>query len=60
VDYVLGDFLPEEQPVLKDVMHRVGDAVVCLLTAGLNAAMNKFNTEPKNNIDSTQKPGKTA
>ena len=43
VDYVLGDFLPDEQPQIEEVIRRVCDAVVCLLTEGLAAAMNKFN-----------------
>jgi peptidyl-tRNA hydrolase, PTH1 family len=43
IDYVLGDFTSEDQPVLEDVIRRVSDAVVCWLTAGLEAAMNKFN-----------------
>ncbi len=43
IDYVLGDFTRDDQPVLDDVIRRVGEAVVCYLTAGLSAAMNQFN-----------------
>jgi peptidyl-tRNA hydrolase, PTH1 family len=43
IDYVLGDFTSEDQPVLEDVIHRVADAVACYLTSGLPAAMNRFN-----------------
>lgn len=43
VDYVLGDFTPDDNPVIEETVHRVGDAVVCLLTEGLTATMNKFN-----------------
>jgi peptidyl-tRNA hydrolase, PTH1 family len=46
-EYVLGDFSEADQPVIEATIKRVGDAVVTLLTAGLNPAMNKFNTEPK-------------
>ncbi len=43
VEYVLGDFSREDQPVIDDVISRVGQAVECLITDGLSAAMNKFN-----------------
>jgi peptidyl-tRNA hydrolase, PTH1 family len=43
VEYVLGDFSEEDQPVIRDTISRVGDAVVCLITEGLTPAMNKFN-----------------
>jgi peptidyl-tRNA hydrolase, PTH1 family len=43
VDYVLGDFTPEERPVLEDAIRRVSEAIVCLITEGIKAAMNKFN-----------------
>ncbi len=44
VEYVLGDFSEEDQPVINDTISRVGEAVVCLMTEGLNSAMNKFNS----------------
>lgn len=43
VDYVLGDFTPEDKPVVEETIRRVSDAIVSLLTEGLTAAMNKFN-----------------
>lgn len=43
VDYVLGDFTPDDKPVIEETVRRVGDAVVCLLTEGLTETMNKFN-----------------
>jgi peptidyl-tRNA hydrolase, PTH1 family len=43
VDYVLGDFSRDDQPVINDTIGRVGEAVVCLMTEGLTTAMNKFN-----------------
>jgi PTH1 family peptidyl-tRNA hydrolase len=46
-DYVLGDFTEADKPVIEETIKRVGEAVVTLITAGLNPAMNKFNTEPK-------------
>jgi PTH1 family peptidyl-tRNA hydrolase len=46
VDYVLGDFDRDEMKLLENTIPRVAEAVVCLLTEGLEAAMNKFNTQP--------------
>jgi peptidyl-tRNA hydrolase, PTH1 family len=43
IDYVLGDFSREDQPILDEVIRRVGDCVNYLLTSGLSAAMNRFN-----------------
>jgi PTH1 family peptidyl-tRNA hydrolase len=43
VDYVLGDFTSEDQPVIETAVRRVSDALFCLLTQGLTPAMNHFN-----------------
>ncbi len=43
VDYVLGNFTPEEEKAIEPVIAKVAEAVVCLLTEGLSAAMNRFN-----------------
>jgi peptidyl-tRNA hydrolase, PTH1 family len=43
VDYVLGDFTPEDKPIFEETIHRVSDAIFCLITEGLTVAMNKFN-----------------
>jgi PTH1 family peptidyl-tRNA hydrolase len=43
VGYVLSDFSPDEKRVLDQVIPRVSQAIVCLLTNGLTAAMNSFN-----------------
>lgn len=43
VDYVLGDFTLDDKPVVENTIHRVNDALLCLITEGLTAAMNKFN-----------------
>ena len=43
IDYVLGDFSSDEQPIVEETIHRVSEAIVCLLTQGFEAAMNKFN-----------------
>ena len=43
VDYVLSDFRLEEKPGIENTIARVSDAIVCLLTEGIVAAMNKYN-----------------
>jgi peptidyl-tRNA hydrolase, PTH1 family len=43
VDYVLGDFMEVDKPVIEDTIRRVSDALISILTEGLNTAMNKFN-----------------
>jgi PTH1 family peptidyl-tRNA hydrolase len=43
VDYVLGDFTPQDKPVVEDIIRRVSNAIVCLITEGLTSTMNKFN-----------------
>jgi len=42
-DYVLGRFRRDEIPAIKDAINRASDAVVTVLTAGVNRAMNRFN-----------------
>jgi PTH1 family peptidyl-tRNA hydrolase len=44
VDYVLGDFTSEDKPVIEGTLPRVSDAIICLITEGLDTAMNRFNT----------------
>ncbi len=41
--YVLSNFTPDEKQVITRVMPAVSDAILCLLTEGLAAAMNKYN-----------------
>ena len=43
VDYVLSDFRPDEKPVVESAVDKVGEAIVCLLTEGIEMAMNVFN-----------------
>ena len=43
VDYVLSDFTPEEKDIITQVIPEASQAVLCLLSEGLTAAMNKFN-----------------
>jgi len=43
VNYVLSDFLPQEEAIIKPVIARVADAIDCFLGQGIEAAMNRFN-----------------
>jgi len=46
VDYVLGDFTPEERIVIEEAYERAIAAVGCWLTEGIAAAMNRYNLSP--------------
>jgi PTH1 family peptidyl-tRNA hydrolase len=43
VNYVLSDFNPQEEAIVKPVVAKVAEAIDCFLTQGIEAAMNKFN-----------------
>jgi PTH1 family peptidyl-tRNA hydrolase len=43
VTYVLSDFTTEEKDIITGVIPEVSQAILCLLTEGLTAAMNKYN-----------------
>jgi len=43
VNYVLSDFTPKEDDIIKSAIATVAEAVQCILTDGITAAMNKFN-----------------
>jgi PTH1 family peptidyl-tRNA hydrolase len=43
IAYVLGDFTPDEKKIMAEVMPVVSEAILCLITRGLSAAMNKYN-----------------
>ena len=43
IDHVLSGFTREEKGTIKKVIPKVSQAIVCLITEGLEAAMNKFN-----------------
>jgi len=43
ITYVLGDFTPDEKQTIAQVIPKVSEAIYCLLTEGLTAAMNKYN-----------------
>ena len=43
ISYVLSDFTPDEKQAITQVMPKVSEAVLCLLTEGLAMAMNRYN-----------------
>jgi peptidyl-tRNA hydrolase, PTH1 family len=47
VDHVLGRFRPGERPVIDDAVRQAAQAVVVWIHDGVEAAMNRFNPEPK-------------
>jgi PTH1 family peptidyl-tRNA hydrolase len=42
-DYVLSNFAPEEETIINELYVKVADAIYCLLSEGIEAAMNRFN-----------------
>ncbi len=51
VDHVLGRFSDEETPMVNASILRSAEAVECLLTEGIDIAMNRYNTDPKPDSD---------
>ena len=43
VNYVLGDFSPQEEETIKSAISKVAEVIECFLTQGIEAAMSKFN-----------------
>jgi PTH1 family peptidyl-tRNA hydrolase len=43
IAYVLSDFTPDEKKAIAQIIPRVSEAILCLLTEGLTPAMNKYN-----------------
>ena len=43
VHYVLGDFTPDEKKIITQVIPTVSEAILCLLTEGPVATMNRYN-----------------
>ncbi len=42
-DYVLGRFADEEQPVIREALGRAANACKCIITDGIEEAMNRYN-----------------
>jgi PTH1 family peptidyl-tRNA hydrolase len=45
IAYVLSDFTAEQKQAIAPAIPKVTEAILCLLTEGLEAAMNKFNRD---------------
>ena len=43
IDYVLSGFTREEKKIINGVIPEVSKAILCLLTEGIDTAMNKYN-----------------
>ncbi|PIU55677.1 MAG: aminoacyl-tRNA hydrolase, partial [Chloroflexi bacterium CG07_land_8_20_14_0_80_45_17] len=43
VSYVLSDFTPQEEELIKPIIVTVAEAIACFLTQGMEVAMSKFN-----------------
>lgn len=43
VDYVLGHFSKEEEPVIRDALGRAAKACECMIAEGIEEAMNLYN-----------------
>jgi PTH1 family peptidyl-tRNA hydrolase len=43
INYVLSDFTPDEKQPIAQVIPTVSEAILCLLTEGLVATMNRYN-----------------
>ncbi len=43
VDYVLGEFTPEEQARLPEILARAADAIECFIQTDIETVMNRFN-----------------
>jgi len=43
IAYVLSNFSSEEKKAVNQIIPRIAEAILCLLTEGLTPAMNKFN-----------------
>jgi PTH1 family peptidyl-tRNA hydrolase len=43
IHYVLSDFSPQEEAIIKPAIAKVAEAIDCFLTHGIEVAMNKLN-----------------
>ncbi len=43
IDYVLGDFSKADKPVIQEAIERAAEAAVCVLSNGMDTAMNRYN-----------------
>ena len=60
VDYVLGRFPEEEQPLMREALNDVVGACECILTKGCESAMSKFNQKKAATEEKKEKPKKNS
>lgn len=46
-DYVLGHFSVQEKKIMEEAVSKAADAVACIVTDGVDLAMNRYNTPRK-------------
>jgi PTH1 family peptidyl-tRNA hydrolase len=46
IDWVLGRFTREEEPIMEETIRRAADAVESILTIGMERTMNSYNIDP--------------
>ncbi|MBE5998088.1 MAG: aminoacyl-tRNA hydrolase [Sarcina sp.] len=46
-DYVLGHFSAQEKKIMEEAVSKAADAVACIVTDGVDLAMNRYNTPRK-------------
>lgn len=56
IDWVLGRFVKEEQPLVEETIKRTVDAIEGILTIGMERAMNTYNTGAGETKDEDRKP----
>ena len=52
IGFVLENFDDDEVKIIGETISRAGEAILCLITEGLEPAMNKFNRSPEDKPDS--------
>ena len=59
IDWVLGRFAKEEQPVAEETVRRAVDAIAAILTIGIERAMNTYNMGPSGETKDEGQTGAT-
>ncbi len=57
VDYVIGNFSKEDRPLLEAAVEKAAEAAECIVSEGIDIAMNRFNVKPAGKEkDAEEKP----
>lgn len=59
-DYVLGHFTGEEKKVMEEAAAKAAEAVACMVTDGVDLAMNRYNTPRKKKKKKASAPSEGA